>query len=336
MITSHWSANPAVILPCAAVLAVHATGLRRMIDEARAAHAVTADGAADSGAAGDPRADDATQTVRSLRREAVIFYLGMLAVAAALLTPIGHWSVKYVWVRAVQDLMLTTAGPPLIVLGAPWRPLRRGLPDRWQRAAGPAAASGAQGAPGARGAPGVPAAHHGARTARPWWLTGSALIGVAFNVVWIGWHLPALYDAALTSRFAYAAEVITYLAAAIAFWLVLIGSAPVSPRLTPLRRVTLVFGTVIADTVLGMVLVFGSGLLYVSFPGSAHHVLSVVADQQVAGAVLWMGMLPPLIIVTVALFVQWLNDEESEELSAGLDRLLGHRKYTWPSGPGLK
>ncbi|MGH3303252.1 MAG: hypothetical protein ACRDOK_16540 [Streptosporangiaceae bacterium] len=37
--------------------------------------------------------------------------------------------------------------------------------------------------------------------------------------------------------------------------------------------------------------------------------------------VLWMGMLPPLITAAVALLSQWLNDEESAELSAGLIRL---------------
>jgi cytochrome c oxidase assembly factor CtaG len=218
-----------------------------------------------------------------------------------------------------------------LVLGAPWIPLAGGLagagpPGRavagWLRAARRRSR---------RGAPGQPAG-----PARPWWLTRPALVAVAFNLAWCGWHLPVLFDLALTSRIGYAAEVVCYLGLGIAFWLVLIGSAPMSPRLTPLHRVTLVFGTVAVDTVLGMVLVFGSGLLYTAYPGGAHHVLSVVADQQVAGAVLWMGLLPTFIVVAVALFLRWLNDEEAAELTAGLDRLLAPRRYTWPSGRGLK
>ena len=58
--------------------------------------------------------------------------------------------------------------------------------------------------------------------------------------------------------------------------------------------------------------------------------------QQLAGAVLWMGSLPPMIIAAVALFQQWLSEEESAELSAGLDRLLRQRKSSWPSRPGLR
>ena len=59
-------------------------------------------------------------------------------------------------------------------------------------------------------------------------------------------------------------------------------------------------------------------------------------DQQLSGAVLWMGMLPPLIIAGVALMMQWLSDEESAELSAGLDRLLTPRRHGWPSRPVIR
>ena len=72
-----------------------------------------------------------------------------------------------------------------------------------------------------------------------------------------------------------------------------------------------------------MVLVFGSGLLYPAYRTGGHNSLSVIADQQVGGAVLWMGMLPPLIIATVALLLGWMEHEESDELSRELDRLTG-------------
>ena len=88
------------------------------------------------------------------------------------------------------------------------------------------------------------------------------------------------------------------------------------------------------STVLGMVLVFGAALVYPAFVGPAHHLLSVVDDQQLAGAALWMGMLPPMIVAAVAVLLRWLDDEESAELSAGLDRLVTPRKSAWPSRAG--
>jgi cytochrome c oxidase assembly factor CtaG len=85
-----------------------------------------------------------------------------------------------------------------------------------------------------------------------------------------------------------------------------------------------------------MVLSFGTGLLYPAYAGTGHRVLSVVADQQLGGAALWVLILPPFIIVAVALLIQWLNEEESQDLAAGFDRLLTPPKSAWPSRPGLR
>jgi cytochrome c oxidase assembly factor CtaG len=145
-----------------------------------------------------------------------------------------------------------------------------------------------------------------------------------------------LFDLARSGGVAGIAEHVTYLGAGVLFWLQMIGSRPYRPSAPPLRRVGLLTATVIAGTLLGMVLVFGSGALYPAYSVTTGHVMSLIDDQQLAGAVLWMGSLPPMIIAAVALFQQWLSEEESAELSAGLDRLLRQRKSSWPSRPGLR
>jgi cytochrome c oxidase assembly factor CtaG len=145
-----------------------------------------------------------------------------------------------------------------------------------------------------------------------------------------------LYDGALRHPAVYAAEVLSYLGLGVAFWLQLIGSRPLSPVLTPLRRVALVGASVVVSTLLGMVLVFGYGLAYPAYAGPGQHVLSVVYDQQAGGAVLWVLVLPVYITVGVALLIQWLNDEEAQALTSGLDRLLKPAKPAWPSRPGLR
>jgi putative membrane protein len=248
---------------------------------------------------------------RQLEREAAVFQAGLLTAVLALVSPVGYWSADYIWVRSIQDLTLAFVAPGLIVLGAPW--LAFGY--RWSRRAGQAGAS---------------AAHV------PWLLARPVAAVVAVNVVWLAWHVPAAYDAARAGGGLAAAEQLTYLAAGIVFWLQLIGSRPYRPRAAPLRRTALIVGTVLAGTVLGMVLVFGSGVLYPAYGGAAHHVMTVLDDQQLAGAVLWMGMLPPLIIAAVAVLLSWLRDEEAAETSAGLDRLLARPRSSWPSGPGLR
>jgi putative membrane protein len=247
-------------------------------------------------------------------REAAAFYGGLLAVLVALVSPVAYWAQRFIWVRSVQDLLLAIAAPALIVLGAPWLVLRRG---------------------GGRGPP-----EPGTATAEPGqslgWVRIPIAVTVAFNLAWCGWHLPVLYDAARAHRLVFACEVITYLGFGMLFWLQLIGSRPYAPRLAPLRRVTLLVGTAAIGAVLAMVLVFGSKVLYPGYLSSQHHAASVVADQQVGGAVLWVLPLVPYFVAVVALLVRWLNDEESAELAAGFDRLLKPARSAWPSRPGLR
>ena len=250
---------------------------------------------------------------RGLGREATAFYGGLLVVILALLSPVAYWSAHDIWDRSLQDVLLANVAPVFLVLGAPWLVLRRGLPLR---------------------RPWAPDAEPGPRPAAQVRRTVGTVI--AFNVVWCGWHLPVLYDAALRHPVVYAAQVVSYLGLGMAFWLQLIGSRPLSPVLTPLRRVALVGASVVVSTLLGMVLVFGYGLAYPAYAGPGQHVLSVVYDQQAGGAVLWVLVLPVYVTAGVALLIQWLNDEEAQALTSGLDRLLKPAKPAWPSRPGLR
>ena len=72
----------------------------------------------------------------------------------ALVSPMGYWSYRYIWVRNFQDVILTIAAPALIVLGAPWLPLRRGLGlavrDRRAAATMPLARTGRPAGPSCR------------------------------------------------------------------------------------------------------------------------------------------------------------------------------------------
>lgn len=295
MIASHWSANAAALAAVGVVAAVHLRGALAVASDARRR------------GEGVPR---------GLGREAVIFYAGLLVVLLALVSPVGYWSQRYIWVRSMQDLLLANVAPALIVLGAPWLALRRGLEQ--QRAARPT---------------GIPSS--AAALPAPGWARLPVLAVIAFNVVWVGWHIPVLYDAALRHPAVYAAEIVCYLGFGVLLWLQLVGSRPLSPVLTPLRRVVLVAGTITVGTLLGMALVFGYGLAYPAYLGAGHHAQSVLYDQQAGGGVLWVLMLPAYVTVGIALLIRWLNDEESQALTAGFDRLLTPAKPAWPSRPGL-
>jgi putative membrane protein len=281
---SHWSASWPVLMGYVVVVAAYLAGLPRLLALSDAAQS----------------AQSGPGNRQELWREAALFHVGLLIVALVLVSPVGYWSGVFLWVRALQVLVLAVFGPGLIVLGAPWA---------------------AFGLTGAR---------------RNWLMSRPALGVVAANVVWLGWQLPVLVDLAHGNAAVALAEHVSYVAAGLVFWLRLISSRPFSQPNPPLRRLTLLIGSVIASTVLGMVLVFGMGVLYPAYASSAHHIMTLLDDQQLSGAVLWMGMLPVQIIAGIALLFQWLSNEESAELSAGLDRLLDPRRHGWPSRPVIR
>ena len=98
LVVSHWSANVAVLAAGLAVVAVHLAGLLGLRADARRGGAALPGG---------------------LAREVIAFYSGLLLAALALLSPLGYWSGRFIWIRVLQDIVLGVYAPPLIVLGAP-------------------------------------------------------------------------------------------------------------------------------------------------------------------------------------------------------------------------
>lgn len=308
-VTAHWlGSEPAGLIVLASYLvaaAAHLAGMRRLIG-------APISSAGQRGRSGRQLSDAAGR--RDLIRQAALFQAGLLLAALAVVSPIGYLATVYVWVHGLQDLLLAFLAPALIVLGAPWRALRLS----WPVPQPDAAAGRATTAPSTR-----------------WWLASPVAAAVAFNAVWLGWHLPAMLDPTRRNGAAALAELACYLGVGILFWLQLIGSCPLSPAAPPLRRFGLLASTVVTSTILGMILVFGSGLYYTSYAGPAHRQLPVVADQQLDGAVLWMGMLPVVAVAAVALLLRWLEDEDSMPGAADLGRPAA-RKSAWSSRPGLR
>jgi cytochrome c oxidase assembly factor CtaG len=101
-------------------------------------------------------------------------------------------------------------------------------------------------------------------------------------------------------------------------------------------RVTLVAATATCTAVLAMVLMFGAGRVYPAYGGITHRVLGLVADQNLAGAVLLALALPPFVVTAIALCIRWVAEDDSGAMSAGFDSLLGPSASAWPSWPGYK
>src|SRR5215469_15910323 len=113
----HWSADWPVLIAYVLAAGWHLAGLRRLLAAREAG----------------------TPARRQLRREAALYQLGLLLVLLALVSPSGYFAGIYIWVRAVQMLLVGVIGPGLIVLGAPWTAFRLTI-GRPGAVAGPASA----------------------------------------------------------------------------------------------------------------------------------------------------------------------------------------------------
>ncbi len=294
MITAHWTLDPLVVV-CAVVAVVHARGLLRR------RRAVLAAGRAWS----------------PWRNQAVIFYAGLVLLVAAVASPIQYWAQSYLWVHMVQHLVLGLGAPPLIVIGAPWVPLLRGLPAPVERAVGRALGWG-------RGS--------GGRVAGWRRLGASPLLWVvAFNLDMVFWHIPVFFDLSVrNSAVQVFLEHLSFVVLGLAFWLQICGSYPFRPVLHPRLRVGAEIATNAVMWLVAMTLVLFSHDVYSVYAHVHGHLLSQEADQQIAGGILWICGEFSLIPSGYVNVVAWLREETaySDDVVAGL---VSRRRWAGPA-----
>ena len=273
----HWSFDP-FLIGVALVAAVHARGLsRRLRAIARAG-----------------------RSVRPWVVQAVLWWAGLLVLVLAVVSPVDYWSGTYLTAHVVQHLLMSFIAPALIVLGAPWLPLLRGLPRPLARAYGT-----------------VLQRVHAERPGGPGWRAAAAVVGfcarpwttvVAFNVVMVFWHLPAPFDLAEGNDVVHIWLVHgAFFGLGVALWLQVFESRPFRPVLAPPGRLLALVSTNATMVVIAMTLVMFS---HDAYPWYAALVspATQAADQQVAGGILWVcGEITflPAILYTVA---RWMDD----------------------------
>lgn len=143
-------------------------------------------------------------------------------------------------------------------------------------------------------------------------LRSIVFVGVVHAVALWGWHLPALYDAAMENTLLHMLEHAFFVVTALMFWNVVFDAG-----IDRLKRVALVFGTMLQSGALGVVIAFASEPLYrwhiehtPTGPLASSRVLS---EQQAAGAIMWI---PPGVIylaVMLALLARALSAFEAAE-----------------------
>lgn len=198
--------------------------------------------------------------------------LGVLAIA--LVGPIDAESARALSWHMVQHLLIVSIAAPLMALARPADLVLRSLPHRF----------------GMR----QPA------SLRPF---GMLVAAVVAPTTLLAWHIPALYQLALSNETVHIIEHITLFATSTALWAALIYARRSGASVVWLFVITL------------PVTAFGVGMTIARTPWYADYVTkgrpAAVQDQQVAGVIMWaFGGLTAL-VGGVALFASWLRSASS-------------------------
>jgi putative membrane protein len=219
------------------------------------------------------------------------FYGALVVVAAALLSPLDGLASTLFSAHMVQHLLLMLVAAPLAVYARPAAALVAGLPARAR-----------------------PLAHR-ARGTRWDRLRDAALnplvVWTVGTVALWAWHMPALYEGALSHAALHALEHATFFGAALLFWSVVLASGTRRGVPRPIAAL-LVLASSVQSSALGAVLLFGGRPLYDShLAGTAAWDTTPLQDQQLAGAVMWG---PPAVLYVVVigwLLVRWFSEMEA-------------------------
>jgi len=135
-----------------------------------------------------------------------------------------------------------------------------------------------------------------------WYVLAAAAL-VTQTAVVIGWHAPALFDAAVRNDAIHGLEHLTMTASAVFLWWV-------AARARRWRgdAVIVLFISVLPLTVLGVGLLLSSSPWYASYRD--------VADQQVAGAVMWAVGSGLTAIEAIAVFARWVQTADAPRPTA--------------------
>lgn len=238
-----------------------------------------------------------------LRRSVTIwnelyFALGLLAVVAALLSPIDSLSNQLLSVHMVQHFLLLMVGPPLLLMGKPIPVLVVGTPRglvRWIAL----------------------------RHARVAWfrlltgvLTSPIFAWPLFSFTMLAWHVPFLFDAALQDENVHVLEHACFFITAIPFWWVILQPYPGRTQLSYAWRFLYVLFAMIPDSVLGFILILSGSPIYAYYT----HVprlwgMSVTDDQLLAGNIMMDGGDAVLGIALLWLFIHMMARLEQIELA---------------------
>jgi putative membrane protein len=229
---------------------------------------------------------------------ALCFVVGMSLVIAALLPSTGKAVGDSLAAHMVQHVVFLVVAPPLLVAGAPLVVILWGSPSILRRRLA------------------IPVKQLNRPYGRWTYVFAQPLLTwlLYAAVLWI-WHWPVLYEAALRSRWMHDLQHATFFFSALLYWRLLLD--PFSRLRTNGGAAALsLFATSLHGGALGALMAFAPQPWYPAYEARFAQADVAVADQQLAGIIMWMPTAAAYAILAALVFGHWLWNGSAERKTA--------------------
>jgi cytochrome c oxidase assembly factor CtaG len=222
-------------------------------------------------------------------RQAGCFAAGWLLLGAALVSPLHELSVELFSAHMVEHELVMAAAAPLLVLARPLGPMLWAFPARSRRAV--------------------------ARSAKllaylcGWDVLSRPLVATILHAVAIwAWHVPPAFEAALLHEPLHWLQHLSFLVTALFFWWAMFETR------RPGAAVIDLFFTAMHTAFLGVLLTVAPRPMYpLQSALSVHFGLDPLADQQLAGLIMWVPAGTVYVGAGLALAWHWISRSSRQQ-----------------------
>lgn len=201
---------------------------------------------------------------------AIAFMAGLAIVVLALCSPLDTLGHRLLQAHMIQHMLLMLVAPPLLWAGAPTAPLLMGMPRSARRGAAMILAA--------------PAVRRSLT-----FLTHPAVSWIAFVIAFWAWHVPVLYELALSEDTWHHVEHLCFFATALLFWRPVILAWPAR---SPWPRWAMIPYLVLAEVqnaALAAFFTFSERVIYRGYESARPPwSLTALEDQSLAGVIMWV------------------------------------------------
>ena len=256
-----WAFEPSVLIPAALVALVYVAGVLRR---------------------------DAVHEARQWWRHAA-FAGGVVAVVAALESPVDYVAEHLFMMHQVQHMLLRMIAPMLIALSAPQAMMIAGFP---RTAAARAALTPLFGNAALRGLFG--------------WLTGPVVLTILYIAALVVWEVPAYHDAALLNDNIHDTMHVTMLIAGLIFWWRIFDLRPAPAGWRYGTRLTMLLFVMLSNIGLGAYTTLKSVLLYPAYDivGRLFDI-PPLTDEMTGGFIIWMPSSMMCVLAVLIVIHRW-------------------------------